>query len=135
MSLKTVPTTKSVRALISSLKNEQRKKDAKALLKMISRITGKKGVVWGDNFIIGFGKYKYKRKGKKEELEWFNVGMAPRKDKITLYLTCYLDKEPMIAKLGKCTHGKGCLHIKRLSDIDMDVLGALVEKYKDESWY
>ena len=105
------------------------------MLKIITDITGKKPRIWGDNFIIGFGKYKYKRKGSKQEYEWFNVGFAPRKDKLTLYLTCYLEKEPLIKKLGKCTHGKGCLHIKKLEDVDMTILKKLITKYKDGSWF
>ena len=85
--------------------------------------------------MIGFGKYKYTRKGKKEELEWFNVGFAPRKGRLTIYLTCYLENEPLIKKLGKVTHGKGCLHIKKLVDVDMDILKKLITKYKDHTWY
>ncbi len=135
MTLKTTPTNKSVSKLINSIENERIKKDAKQLLKIITDITGKKPRIWGDNFIIGFGKYKYKRKGSKQEYEWFNVGFAPRKDKLTLYLTCYLEKEPLIKKLGKCTHGKGCLHIKKLEDVDMTILKKLITKYKDGSWF
>lgn len=133
--MKTTPTKKSVTALINSIKNKTIKADAKKLLKIIKDITGKKPVIWGDNFIIGFGNYKYKRKSGKEEYEWFNVGFAPRKDKLTLYLTCYLDKEPLVKKLGKVKHGKGCLHIKKLEDIDLDVLKKMITKYKDGSWF
>ena len=86
MSLATVPTNKSVSKFINSL--ETKKEDSKVLLKLISKITGKKPVVWGENF-IAFGRYTYTRKGSKKEFEWFNVAFAPRKDKITLYLTCY----------------------------------------------
>ena len=135
MTLVTTETNKSVKKLVSSIENETRKEDTKKLLKIITKITGKKPKIWGDNFMIGFGKYKYKRKVKKEEYEWFNIGFAPRKDKLTLYLTCYLDKEPLVKKLGKCKYGKGCLHIRKLEDIDMDVLIKLIEKYKDNSWF
>jgi len=41
-----------------------------------------------------------------EEFEWFNIGFAPRKNNITLYFTCYLDREPLVKKLGKCKYGK-----------------------------
>jgi len=88
MALKTTETKKSVIACINSIKNETIRKDAKYLLSLIKEITKQKPKIWGDNFMIGFGKYKYHRKNSKEEFEWFNIGFAPRKDKLTLYLTC-----------------------------------------------
>jgi hypothetical protein len=135
LGLATVETQKSVNKFINSIKDPVKKEDCKKLLKIIGKITGKKPKIWGDNFMIGFGKYTYKRKGGKEELEWFNIGFAPRKDKITFYLTCYLDKESLVKKLGKCKHGKGCLHIKKLADVDLDVLKQLIAKYKDGRWF
>ena len=133
MALKTVETKKSVTEFVNSIKDESQRKDAKFLVKLISKITGKKPKIWGT--IIGFGKYKYHRKNSKEEFEWFNVGFAPRKDRLTLYLTCYLENEPLIKKLGKCKHGKGCLHIKMLEDVDLDILKKLITKHKDGMWY
>ncbi len=132
MSLATVPTNKSVSKFINSL--ETKKEDSKVLLKLISKITGKKPKIWGDSF-VAFGRYTYTRKGSKKEYEWFNVAFAPRKDKITLYLTCYLENEPLVKKLGKVKHGKGCLHIRKLDDVDLDILKKLITKYKDGSWF
>jgi hypothetical protein len=134
MPLSTIETKKNVNSLINSIEKSVKREDCKELLRIIGKITSKKPKIWGNNFIIGFGKYKYKRKGSKEELEWFNVGFAPRKNNITLYLTCYLENEPLIKKLGKYKAGKGCLYIKKLSDINMDVLKKLIEKYKEGSW-
>jgi hypothetical protein len=111
------------------------KNDSKKLIKIIQKITNEKPKIWGNNNFIGFGNYKYSRKGSKEELEWFKVGLAPRKDKISLYVTCYLNKEPLVEKLGKCKWGKGCIYIKKLDDINLDVLEKLIRKYKNTSWY
>ena len=135
MALKTGETKKSVSKFVNSIKDGSKRKDVKALLSLIKKITKKQPKIWGDNFMIGFGKYKYKRKGGKEEFEWFHAGFAPRKTNITLYLSCYLEKEPLIKKLGKVKHGKGCLYVKKLSDINMDVLEKLVKKYKDGQWF
>lgn len=136
MGLKTVETNKSVSKFVNSIENESQRKDVKVLLKLIEKITGKKPKIWGDNFMIGFGKYKYKRKGGKEEFEWFNVGFAPRKTNITLYLTCYLEKEKdLLKKLGKFKHGKGCLYIKKLEDIDLKVLEKMIKRNKDNKWF
>jgi hypothetical protein len=133
MALKTVETKKSVTAFVDSIKDEFKRKDSKTLISLIEKITNNKPKIWGT--IIGFGKYKYHRKNSKEELEWFNIGFAPRKANITLYLTCYLDKEPLVKKLGKCKFGKGCLYIKNLEDIDLEIFKKLIVKYKDGKWF
>ena len=36
--------------------------------------------------------------------------------------------EKLLAKLGKHTTGKGCLYIKKLSDVDLKVLEAMLAK-------
>ena len=134
--LATVETSKSVKALVDSIEDESKRRDVKLLLSIFKKITGKNPKIWGDNNMIGFGKYKYKRKGGKDEFEWFNCGFAPRKSNITIYLTCYLEKEEkLLKKLGKCKWGKGCLYIKKLDDINLDVLKKLIEKNKGNKWF
>lgn len=133
MPLKTTETKENVSIFVETINDESLKKDTKTLISLIKKTTGKKPKLWGT--IIGFGKYKYKRKNSNEELEWFNVGLAPRKDKITLYITCYLDREPLVKKLGKVKYGKGCIYIKKLEVIDLEILTKLIIKYKDDSWY
>jgi hypothetical protein len=132
--LKTIETKESVTDFINSIKDEVKRKDTKQLVKIMQKITGEKPKIWGSG-MIGFGNYKYKRKGGKDEYEWFNVGFAPRKDKITIYVSCYLEKfEDLLKKLGKCKWGKGCLYIKKLDDIDLKVLEKLIKKNKGNQW-
>jgi hypothetical protein len=38
------------------------------------------------------------------------------------------DSKTLLAKLGKHTTGKGCLYIKKLADVDQQVLEAMVVK-------
>ena len=134
--LATKQTDKDVMDFIESIENASKREDAKALLAMIQEVTGEEPKIWGDNFIIGYGKYKYTRKGGKEEFEWFNVGFAPRKSKITVYLTFDISQhEDLLKELGKCKYGKGCLYINKLADVDMEVLRKLVEKSKDATWH
>ena len=134
--LVTKETNKSVGAFIESVANAFKKADAKILLDLMTQETGFEPKVWGDNFIIGYGKYKYKRKGGKEEFEWFHAGFAPRKTKITVYLTYDISKhEDLLSKLGKCKWGKGCLYINKLADVDLDVLRQLIKRGKDSKWH
>ena len=68
--LVTKETNRSVSDFIEKIENQSKKEDSKKLLSIIEEVTGFKPKIWGDNFIIGFGKYTYKRKGKKEVFEW-----------------------------------------------------------------
>ncbi|HNQ12292.1 MAG TPA: DUF1801 domain-containing protein [Bacteroidia bacterium] len=116
--------------------NDSKKEDCKVLIKLMKDTTGMEPKIWGDNFIIGFGKYSYQRKGNKELFEWFNIGFAPRKNKITIYLTFDISKyESLTKKLGKCKWGKGCLYINKLDDVDLKVLKQLIEIGKNSQWY
>jgi len=117
--LATKETNKSVSEFIESIPSQSKREDSKILLNIMNEITGFEPKIWGDNFIIGFGKYIYKRKGGKEEFEWFHTGFAPRKNKLTIYLTFDLtSQEKLLKKLGKSKWGKGCLYINKLADID-----------------
>lgn len=134
--LATKETNKSVDAFIDSIDNKSKQQDSKILLSMMQEITGHKAKIWGDNFIVGFGKYTYRRKNQKEDLEWFNVGFAPRKSKMTIYLTMDLTQhEDLLGLLGKCSWGKGCLYINKLADVDMEILRELITKSKNATWH
>ena len=60
---------------------------------------------------------------------FFAVGFAPRKAALTLYgLTYYDSNADLLARLGPHTTGKGCLYVKRLADLDRDVLAELIRR-------
>lgn len=112
---------------LDRLQPKYRRGEVEILLKIFERLSGAAPKVWGDYFIIGFGSYSYTRKGSKELYQWFKVGFAPRKDKLTLYLTSDLNRyEEVLANLGSFKKGSGCLYIKRLSDINLNVLETLI---------
>lgn len=134
--LATKETQKSVSEFIDSIENTSKREDSRTLVTMMQEVSGYEPKIWGDNFIIGFGKYTYKRKNGKEEFEWFHVGFAPRKTKITVYLTFDISKEEeLLEKLGKCTFGKGCLYINKLADVNLEVLKKLIKKSKVTQWH
>ena len=127
--LATQETNKDIWKYIESIEPIAKQDDAKIILNMMHKITGCEPKIWGDYFIIGFGKYSYKRKGGKEEFEWFHTGFAVRKTKITLYLTMDIAQEKeVLNQLGKCKHGRGCLYINKLADVDLDILNKLIAK-------
>ncbi len=110
----------SVKDYIASL-DGQAAEDAKVLLEMFERISGQKPILYGFG-TIGFGIYKYEYvSGRKGEAHI--LGFYPRKGKITIYLmdgTARYGKQ--LAKLGKHTITGYCVYIKRLGDIDLQVL-------------
>ena len=129
-------TNKNVLEYIESIDNKSKQADSKVLLQLMTDITGYEPKIWGEHNMIGFGKYTYKRKSGKEEYEWFHVGFAPRKTKLTVYLTYDISKEEeLLNKLGKHKAGKGCLYINKLADIDLNILKQLIEKSKNATWH
>jgi hypothetical protein len=138
--LVTKETDRSVQDFILSIENKSKQADSLSIVKIMQEVTGKEPKIWGNekvpDFLIGFGKYAYQRKGSKESFEWFNVGFAPRKTKLTIYLTFDISEEVgLLDKLGKCTWGKGCLYINKLADINLDILKQLIEKGKNAKWH
>jgi hypothetical protein len=89
--------------------------------------------MWGPS-IVGFGSYHYKYESGREG-DAPLIGFSPRKAAISLYLGCEAaKKEALLEKFGKHKHGKGCIYVKKLSDISMAVLKKLVDeslKYKN----
>jgi hypothetical protein len=124
---KTKPTKLSVAAFIEALTDPTRRTDAKALVKLMQSATHEKPKMWGPS-IIGFGSYHYKYESGREG-DMPLVGFSPRKAATVLYnMTGFSDSETLRAKLGKRATSKGCLHIKKLADVDQKVLETLVVK-------
>ena len=122
---KTKPTKQSLRDFISSLSDHQVREDCAAIAKLMEAATGSKPLMWGAN-IVGFGTKKIKYAGGKEA-EWPLIAFSPRKQNLTLYVLSGEDSHAdLLAKLGKHSVGKGCLYIKRLSDVDMPTLKKLI---------
>jgi Domain of unknown function (DU1801) len=124
---KTKPTNISVSAFIDSCADETRRKDAKALAKLMQKLTGNEPAMWGSS-IVGFDSYHYIYESGREG-DMLLVGFSPRKAANVLYGAIGFDgAEALLAKLGEHTTGKGCLYIKKLADVDMKVLETLVER-------
>ena len=113
---KTQKTKASVAAYIAAVEDDTRRKDAKAVDKMLREITGEKPAMWGPS-IVGYGEY-----GNPNGVKWPRMGFSPRKANLVLYLMDGYDKEPLMKQLGKHKTGRSCLYINKLSDVDEGVL-------------
>ncbi len=126
--LKTQKNDASVTDFIESLDDEQKRADSHQLVKIFSKITGEKPVMWGTS-IIGFGFYHYKSQRSKQEGDWMLTAFSPRKQQLSLYIMSGPSKYPeLLKKLGKHKISSGCcLYIKKLSDVNLDILRELIK--------
>ena len=123
--LKTKPTKNSVEAYLEQVEDEKRRADSFELLSLMTEVTGYEAQMWG-NSIVGFGQYHYKYKSGREG-EWFLVGFAPRKQKLTLYIMSGFEAyDGLLTKLGRHKTGKSCLYLNKLADVDTAVLKDLI---------
>jgi hypothetical protein len=125
---KTRPTDADVFEFLNSVPDERKRQDSFTVLEMMREATGEEPVMWGSS-IVGFGSYHYKYDSGREG-DMPIIGFSPRKQNLTLYIMMggFERYDELMAKLGKHTTSVSCLYIKRLSDIDMEVLRALVEE-------
>lgn len=124
--LKTKVSDASVPAFLASLPDAQQRSDSEILASIFGAATREAPRMWGGK-IVGYGNYSYVGKSGRAG-DWFLAGFAPRKDTLTLYTLGGWSAQPAIlAKLGKHKVGGGCLHIRRLAEVDHAVLGTLVD--------
>ena len=122
---KTKPTAVSVTSFVNGLTEPEKRSDAKVFIALMKRVTGEKPKMWGPS-IIGFGTLHYRYESGREG-DTVLVGFSPRKPAIVLYgVTGFKGAKALLAQLGKHTTGKGCLYIKRLADVDQEVLEELL---------
>jgi len=127
---KTRPNTGNVSDFVALLTDAGKRADTEWLIQMMSLVSGHQPVLWGS--MIGFGQYHYKY-ASGHEGDAFRIGFAPRKAELSLYVLVAYDgaeadkQTELLSCLGKHRAGKSCLYVKRLADIDLDVLRELTE--------
>ena len=120
--LKTKKTNDSVDDFINTIANESQKIDSRTLVELMKKVSKNDPKMWGKS-IIGFGK-EHLKYASGRDLDWFRLGFSPRKKALTLYVLSgdHSKFTDLLGKLGKHSHGGGCLYINNLKDIDMKVL-------------
>lgn len=125
--LKTQPTSADVGAFLASVEDKQKRDDCRQICAWMQEATGASPQMWGAS-IVGFGSYHY-RYASGREGNWFLTGFAPRAQNISLYIMAgFSAYEELMSRLGKYKTGKSCLYIKRLSDVDSEVLKQLMNE-------
>lgn len=123
---KTTENEASVEEFLSNVKDEQKKSDCLELKQLMETITSSPAKMWGTS-IVGFDTYHYKYDSGREG-DFMKVGFSPRAQNVTIYVMPGFDRyTELMEKLGKHKTGKSCLYIKKLDDIDRDVLKELIQ--------
>jgi hypothetical protein len=123
--LKTAPTKARVSAFLKAIPDEQRRADCQALARLMKRITRAQPTMWGPS-IVGFGRYHYRYESGREG-DWFLTGFSPRKQALTVYVMAGFSRYPsLMRKLGRHKTGSSCLYLRKLADVDLAVLEALI---------
>jgi hypothetical protein len=124
--LKTQVNDASVEGFLNAVTDEQKRKDCFEILGLMAQVTKEEPKMWGAS-IVGFGSYHYKGASGREG-DWMLTGFSPRKDNLTLYIMGgFGSHQDLLKKLGKHkTSSGGCLYIKKLDDVDTEVLKELV---------
>ncbi|MEM7283324.1 MAG: DUF1801 domain-containing protein [Pseudomonadota bacterium] len=124
---KTVKNNQSVTEFVNGITDPKRKKDCKAVAKIMREATGKRAKMWGTT-IVGYGEYHYKYDSGREG-DHMITGFSPRKQNLTVYIMPgFSNYQPLMKKLGKHKTGKSCLYINSLEDVDSSVLAQLIKR-------
>jgi hypothetical protein len=122
---KAKPTKASVRAFVDRIADEERRRDCLKLVQLMKRASGAQPKMWGAG-IVGFGSYRYVYASGREG-DWPITAFAPRKQDLTLYIMSGFDGHgALLRKLGRHKTAKCCLYLKRLADVDLELLEQLV---------
>jgi len=123
---KTTATTANVHAFIDKHPKEEMRDDSRVLVAMMQELTGEEPHMYGPS-IVGFGTYHYTYASGHSGSAPL-AAFSPRKTELVLYLGQEVQDADTLAKLGRHKATKGCLYAKRLVDIDLKVLKAMVKR-------
>lgn len=124
---KTQPTDASVDEFLDAATPARRRDDGKALAEVFREVTGAEPVMWGPS-LVGYGSYRYVSPANpRNHGDWPKTGFSPRKAQLSIYgLKDLPEGAALLPELGTYTEGAGCVYVRKLEDIDLDVLRRLI---------
>ena len=122
-----MPTDASVDDFLDAATPARRREDGVRLAEIFRDVTGTEPVLWGPS-IVGYGSYRYvSPSNPRTRGNWMKTGFSPRKAQLSLYgLKDLPEGAALLPSLGKYTEGAGCVYVKTLDDVDLDVLRRLI---------
>ena len=124
---KTVATDANVAEFLAAATPDRRRQDGVRLAEIFNEVTGADPVMWGPS-IVGYGSFRYVSPANpRNRGDWPKAGFSPRKAQLSLYgLKDLPEGAALLPSLGTYTEGAGCVYVKRLEDVDVDVLRRLI---------
>lgn len=124
---KTKPTQVSASNYVDALPDEVKRSDSNKLIELMQQRTGEAPKMWGPS-IIGFGSFHYQYEtGREGDMPM--VAFSPRKASLVIYgMNSFPEAAALATSLGKCKLEGSCLHIKKLADIDLNILDDMIAK-------
>ena len=120
------PGVADVEAFLAALPADQRA-DAETLIGLMGEATRSPARLWLGK-VLGFGQYRY-RYASCREGDSSPAGFAVTPRGLTIYMISgFVGYDDLLGPLGKHTTGKSCLYVRRLADIDLDVLRRLIQR-------
>ncbi len=122
---KTKPTGASVDAYLASRASPEQLAECKAIMAMCNRVTKQQPKMWGPS-MVGYGSYTYTYESGHSG-DTCLAAFAVRGKDLVVYITADNPEQlELLARLGKHKMGKSCLYFRRLADLDVKVLEALI---------
>ena len=122
---KTRPTASPVDAFFARITDDEVRHDCRVIADIMKKATKAPPKMWGSS-IVGFGTRTI-RYANGREADWMVTAFSPRKQNIVLYLSStFPERDALLKALGKHSCGKGCVYVKRLSDVHLPTLRRLV---------
>lgn len=116
-----------VASFLAQVADPRRRAEAQELVPVLERATGQPARIWGGG-VVGFGRYHY-RYATGREGDAAAAGFSPRKGSLTVYFPLGFEGlEPDLERLGPHTTSVSCLYLKRLADVDVEVLEEMVRR-------
>ncbi|MDI9879612.1 DUF1801 domain-containing protein [Flectobacillus longus] len=124
---KTLETEKSVSEFLDEfVANETKREESKILIDLMSKVSGYEAKMWGPS-IIGFGSYHYVYDSGREG-DAPIIAFSPRKAAFSLYVFRGNKEDSIwLSKLGKYKMEKGCIYVKKVADIDLNILSEILK--------
>jgi len=122
---KTTETTGSVTEFIDKVTDTTKRNDCYTIIELMQQLSGLPPKMWGPA-IVGFGTCHYiYESGREGDMPM--IAFSPRTTAIVLYLSKnFENRETLLTQLGKHKTGKGCIYIKKLTDVDMEILKQMI---------
>lgn len=119
-------TSSEVTAYLATVRSAVRRRDAETMMELMRRVTGEEPRMWAT--VVGFGQYHY-RYASGREGDAAAAGFAARSAATVVYLSDGVGAHAdLLTKLGPHTTGVGCVYLKNLDDIDLEVLETIVRR-------